>query len=53
MLEELEPEMLKLILESNELQITEMKNPKISAEVKKVAARVSKFEAEQDKHVMC
>jgi hypothetical protein len=53
MLGELEPEMLKLIIESNELQIEEMKDPKISAEVNKVAKRVSKFEGEQDKQVMC
>ncbi len=53
MLGDLEPEMLKLILESNELQIEEMKDPKIAAETKKVAKRVSKFEGEQDKQVMC
>jgi UDP-N-acetyl-D-mannosaminuronate dehydrogenase len=52
MLEELEPEMLKFILESNENQIEEMKDPKIVAEAKKVARRVSKFEDEQDKQVM-
>jgi UDP-N-acetyl-D-mannosaminuronate dehydrogenase len=53
MLEELEPEMLQFIMESNELQIEEMKDPKISAETQKVVKRVSKFESEQDKKVMC
>lgn len=53
MFEEFEPEMLKLILESNEKQIEEMKDPKIAAETKKVANRVSKFKGEQDKQVMC
>jgi UDP-N-acetyl-D-mannosaminuronate dehydrogenase len=53
MLGELEPEMLDFIMESNEMQIEEMKDPKISSEVKKVVKRVSKFEAEQDKQVMC
>jgi UDP-N-acetyl-D-mannosaminuronate dehydrogenase len=53
MLGELEPEMLKLILESNEMQIEEMKDPKIVAETQKVTKRVSKFEGEQDRQVMC
>lgn len=53
MLAELEPEMLKLILESNDLQMEEMKDPKVAAQAKKVAKRVSKFESEQDKQVMC
>jgi UDP-N-acetyl-D-mannosaminuronate dehydrogenase len=52
MLEEFEPEMLKLILESNEKQIDEMKDPKIAAENEKVAKRVSKFENKQNKQVM-
>jgi hypothetical protein len=53
MLGELEPEMLKIILESNEMQIEEMKDPTIAAETRKVAKRVSKFEGKQDKQVMC
>jgi UDP-N-acetyl-D-mannosaminuronate dehydrogenase len=53
MLGELEPEMLKFILESNEMQIEETKDPKIAAETQKVVKRVSKFESEQDKQVMC
>jgi hypothetical protein len=53
MLGKLEPEMLRLILESNEMQIEEMKDPKVVAETIKVAKRVSKFEGEQDKQVMC
>jgi UDP-N-acetyl-D-mannosaminuronate dehydrogenase len=53
MLEELEPEMLNLIMESNEKQIEEMKDPNIAAETKKVIKRVSKSESEQDKQVMC
>ena len=52
LLGELEPEMLKFIMESNELQIEEMKDPKIAAETQKVAKRVNKFESEQDKKVM-
>jgi len=53
MLVDLEPEMLKFIIESNELQIKEMIDPKIAAETKKVAKRVSKFEGEQDKQECC
>jgi len=53
LLGELEPEMLKLILESNEKQIEEMKDPNVAAETKKVAKRVAKSESEQDKQVMC
>ena len=53
MLGELEPEMLEFIMESNELEIEEMKDPEIAAETQKVAKRVSKFEGEQDKKVMC
>ena len=53
MLGELEPEMLRFILESNERMIEEMKDAKVVAESKKVAQRVSKFEGEQDKQVMC
>ena len=53
MLAELEPEMLKLILESNEQQIQDLKDPKVAAESKKVAQRVGKFESDQDKQVMC
>jgi UDP-N-acetyl-D-mannosaminuronate dehydrogenase len=52
MLEDLEPEMLKFITESNQMQIEKMKDPKAAAESKKVAKRVSKIEAEQDKHVI-
>ena len=52
MLEELEPEMLKFILESNETQIEEMKDLKIAAETQKVAKRVRTYENEQDKQVM-
>jgi len=44
MLEELEPEMLKLIMESNETRIGEMKDPEIAKETKKVARRVEQFE---------
>ena len=51
MLSELEPEMLKFILESNEIQIQQMKDPKVAAESRKVAQRVSKFESEQDKQL--
>jgi hypothetical protein len=48
----LEPEMLKLILESNYMQFDEMKVPKTEAETKKVAKRVRKFVGdEQDKKV--
>jgi UDP-N-acetyl-D-mannosaminuronate dehydrogenase len=53
LLGELEPEMFELIMESNKLQIEEMKDPKIAAETRKVAKRVSKFESKQDKQVMC
>jgi len=53
LLEELEPEMLNFILESNAAQIEEIKDPKVAAETQKVAKRVSKFESEQDKQVMC
>jgi len=49
LLGELEPKMLQFIMESNELQIGEMKDPKITAETQKVAKRVSKFESDQDK----
>ena len=42
LLSELEPEMLKLIVESNELMIEEMKNPEVATESKKVAQRVGK-----------
>jgi UDP-N-acetyl-D-mannosaminuronate dehydrogenase len=53
LLEDLEPEMLKFITESNQTQIKEMKDPQVAAESKKVAKRVSKFEGEQDKQVLC
>jgi hypothetical protein len=53
MLAELEPEMLKLILESNKQQIQDLKDPKVAAESRKVAQRVGKFERDQDKQVMC
>jgi UDP-N-acetyl-D-mannosaminuronate dehydrogenase len=52
LLSELEPDMLKLIVESNELMIEEMKIPEVAAESKKVAQRVGKFESDQDKQVM-
>jgi len=53
MLSEFEPEMLKMIFESNELQIQEMKDPDVVAETKKVTLRVRKFEGEQDNKVLC
>jgi UDP-N-acetyl-D-mannosaminuronate dehydrogenase len=53
LLGELEPEMLQFIMQSNEIQIVEMKDPKIAEQTQKVAKRVSKFEREQDKQVMC
>ena len=52
MLGELEPEMLKLILESNEMRIEEMKDREVAAETKKVSRRVGKSESVQDKQVM-
>jgi hypothetical protein len=52
LLEELEPEMLNMIMESNAQRIEEMKNPQIAAETKKTSRRVGQFEAEQDKQVM-
>lgn len=52
MLEEFEPEMLKLIMESNSIRMKEMKNPEVAAETKKVSQRVGKYESEQDKQVM-
>ena len=52
MLAEYEPEMLNIILESNEQMIKEMQDPKIAEESKKVARRVCEFETEQDKKVM-
>ena len=52
MLSEFEPEMLKLIIESNDRMIVEKKDTKISAQVKKVVNRVASFENEQDKQVM-
>jgi UDP-N-acetyl-D-mannosaminuronate dehydrogenase len=52
LLGELEPQMLQFIMESNELQIEEMKDPQIAAETQKVVKRVSKFENEQDNKVM-
>jgi UDP-N-acetyl-D-mannosaminuronate dehydrogenase len=52
MLEEFEPEMLKLMLESNASQIDELKDPKVAEETHKIVKRVSKFESEQDKQVM-
>jgi UDP-N-acetyl-D-mannosaminuronate dehydrogenase len=53
MLEELEPEMLKFILESNAAQIEEIEDPKVAAVTQKIVKRVAKFESEQDKQVMC
>lgn len=53
MLGEFEPEMLNFIMESNEMQLEEMKDPKIAAETQKIASRVSNFEKQQDKQVMC
>ncbi len=52
MLSELEPETLKMILDSNAQMIEELKDPAVAAEAKKVAQRVSKFEKVQDKTVM-
>jgi UDP-N-acetyl-D-mannosaminuronate dehydrogenase len=52
MLSEFEPEMVKLILESNEIQIEAKKDPEVAAEIKKVAKRFNVFEIEQDKQVM-
>ncbi len=52
MLGEFEPEMLNLIIESNNRMIVEKKDAKVSAQVKKVANRVASFEKEQDKQVM-
>jgi UDP-N-acetyl-D-mannosaminuronate dehydrogenase len=52
LLEEFEPEMLNMIMESNAQRIEEMKNPQIAAETKKTSRRVGQFEAEQDKQVM-
>ena len=51
--EMLEPEMLKLILESNYMMFDEMKDSKIEVETKKVAKLVSKFEGELDKKKSC
>jgi UDP-N-acetyl-D-mannosaminuronate dehydrogenase len=53
MLAEYEPEMLNLIIESNERMIEEIKNEKNETQIKKVIKRVRKYEAEQDKQVMC
>ena len=53
LLEEFEPEMLGLIMESNKKRIEEMKNPQIVNETEKVLRRVCESEAEQDKQVMC
>lgn len=53
MLEQYEPDMLNLILESNEKRIEEMKNPEVAAETKKVIQRVATYENEQDEQVMC
>jgi UDP-N-acetyl-D-mannosaminuronate dehydrogenase len=52
LLEEFEPEMLSLIIESNNERIKEMKNPGVVAETRKVRKRVSKFEDAQDEQVM-
>jgi len=52
MLSEYEPEMLNLIIESNNRMIVEKKDAKVSAQVKKVANRVASFEKEQDNQVM-
>ena len=51
LLEELEPEMLKLITESNTKRIEEMKNPEVAEETKKVSRRVGIFENDQDRQV--
>ena len=52
LLEELEPEMLKLIIRSNTERMEEMRNPAIAAETKKVSGRVEVSETEQDKQVL-
>jgi UDP-N-acetyl-D-mannosaminuronate dehydrogenase len=53
MLAKFEPEMLNLILESNQQMIKEIQNPKVMEESKKIQQRVGEFEREQDKKVMC
>ena len=53
MLAEYEPEMLNLIIESNQKMTKEIQDPKIAEQSRKVAERVSEFEKEQDKKVMC
>ncbi len=52
MLSEFEPEMLKMIVESNTQMIEELKDPKVAAESRKVALRVEKFEKIQEKTVL-
>ena len=52
MLSKFEPEMLKLIIESNDRMSTEIKNPEVLAQIKKVTNRVTGFEKEQDKQVL-
>ena len=53
MLAEYEPEMLNLILQSNDRMIEELRDEEIEAQSKKVAKRVHKYEVEQDKQVIC
>ena len=52
MLSKFEPEMLKLIIESNDRMSMEIKDPEILAQIKKVTNRVAGFEKEQDKQVL-
>jgi UDP-N-acetyl-D-mannosaminuronate dehydrogenase len=53
MLEKYEPEMLNLILESNEMRKAELKDVDIATETQEVSRRVQMHENEQDKQVMC
>ena len=52
MLSKFEPEMLKLIIDSNDRMSMEIKDPEILAQIKKVTNRVAGFEKEQDKQVL-
>jgi UDP-N-acetyl-D-mannosaminuronate dehydrogenase len=52
MLAEFEPEMLQLMLESNNRMIVEKEDPEVAAQIEKGGKRVACFEKEQDKQVM-
>ncbi len=52
MLSEFEPELLKLIIESNDQMTVEIEDPEVLAQIKKITNRVASFEKEQDKQVM-